>query len=108
MGLRDARRHPPPIAVSDAGGVRSLHIGGDAVQSAMRIGAPDALYLDYTRCMLACLLFEPEPRRALLIGLGGGSLAKFLHRNLKSLQVRAVEVRGSPGRRGQEAGRYRR
>ena len=53
----ELRKQRPPIAVSDAGGVRSLHIGGVAVQSAMRIDAPDALHLDYTRCMLACLLF---------------------------------------------------
>lgn len=92
MQSRNAPRSRPPIAVSDKGGVRSLHIGGEAVQSAMRIDSPDALHLDYTRCMLACLLFDPEPRRALLVGLGGGSLAKFLHRNMKALQVRVVEV----------------
>jgi spermidine synthase len=78
--------------VSDARGVRTLHIGGEAVQSAMRINAPDALELDYTRCMMAALLFQPRPRKALLIGLGGGSLAKFLHRRMKSVKVRAVEV----------------
>jgi spermidine synthase len=89
MGLPVQR---PPIAVSDAGGVRSLHIGGEAVQSAMRTDAPYALHLDYTRCMLACLLFDAAPQRALLIGLGGGSLAKFLHRHMRSLQVRAVEL----------------
>ncbi len=88
----ELRKQRPPIAVSDVGGVRSLHIGGLAVQSAMRIDAPDALHLDYTRCMLACLLFDADPQRALLVGLGGGSLAKFLHRNMKALQVRVVEV----------------
>ena len=36
---------------------------------------PFALELDYTRCMMAFLLFHPAPRRALMIGLGGGSLA---------------------------------
>ncbi len=80
------------IAVSDARGVRSLHVGGEAIQSAMKLGDPFALALDYTRCMMAFLLFHPEPRRALMIGLGGGSLAKFFHRNLKRTQVRAVEL----------------
>ncbi len=83
---------PPPIAVSDSAGVRTLHIGGLAIQSAMKIGAPDALHLDYTRCMMAALLFHPEPREALLLGLGGGSVAKFLHRNLRGLRVKVVEV----------------
>jgi len=56
--------------VSDARGVRTLHLGGDAIQSAMRLADPYALALDYTRCMMAFLLFHPEPREALMIGLG--------------------------------------
>jgi len=82
----------PSIAVSDARGVRSLHVGGDAIQSAMRLGDPYALALDYTRCMMAFLLFHPQPRSALMIGLGGGSLAKFFHKNFKKTAVRVVEL----------------
>lgn len=80
------------IAVSDSRGVRSLHVGGEAIQSAMKLGDPFALALDYTRCMMAFLLFHPEPRQALLIGLGGGSIAKYFHRNLPKARVRAVEI----------------
>src|SRR5262245_39859807 len=69
-----------------------MHVGGEAIQSAMRIDDPFALALDYTRCMMAFLLFHPEPRRALMIGLGGGSLAKFFHRNLKKTSLRVVEL----------------
>ena len=82
----------PPIAVSDARGVRTLHVGGEAIQSAMRLADPYALALDYTRCMMAFLLFHPEPREVLMIGLGGGSLAKFFHRHLRSTRVRVVEL----------------
>ncbi len=92
MGLRNGTRRQPPIAVSDARGVRSLHIGGEAIQSAMRIDDPTRLQLDYTRCMMACLLFHPEPREVLLIGLGGGSIPKFVHRHLKAARMRAVEI----------------
>jgi spermidine synthase len=80
------------IAVSEARGVRILHVGGEAIQSAMRLEDPYALALDYTRCMMAFLLFHAEPRRALMIGLGGGSLAKFFHRNLRKTSTRVVEV----------------
>src|SRR5258708_29706713 len=69
-----------------------LHVGGEAIQSAMRVAEPDALALDYTRCMMGFLLFHPEPRRALMIGLGGGSLAKFFHRRLRGTRVRVVEL----------------
>jgi len=82
----------PSIAVSEARGLRTLHIGGEAIQSAMRIAEPDALALDYTRCMMAFLLFHPEPREALMIGLGGGSLAKFFHRRLRKTRLRVVEL----------------
>jgi spermidine synthase len=69
-----------------------MHVGGEAIQSAMRIDDPFALALDYTRCMMAFLLFHPEPRRALMIGLGGGSLAKFCHRNLRKTAIRVIEL----------------
>ena len=77
--------------VSEERGVRHLHVGGEAIQSAMRLEDPFALELDYTRCMMAFLLFHAAPRRALMIGLGGGSLAKFFHRRLPALRTRVVE-----------------
>ena len=80
------------VAVTNARGVRTMHVGGEAIQSAMRIDDPFALALDYTRCMMAFLLFHPEPRRALMIGLGGGSLAKFCHRNLRRTAIRVIEL----------------
>jgi spermidine synthase len=80
------------IAVSDERGYRTLHVGGEAIQSTMRISDPWALALDYTRCMMAFLLFHPEPRQALMIGLGGGSLAKFFHRHFRKTGVRVVEL----------------
>ncbi len=86
------KKDKPTIAVSDARGVRSLHVGGEAIQSSMKLGDPFALALDYTRCMMAFLLFHPEPREALMIGLGGGSLAKFFHRKLRATRVRVVEL----------------
>ena len=69
-----------------------MHVGGEAIQSLMRINDPHALALDYTRCMMSFLLLHPEPREALMIGLGGGSLPKFFHRNLRKTHVRVVEL----------------
>jgi len=86
------KKSRPAIAVSDERGVRTLHVGGEAIQSAMRIGDPHALALDYTRCMMGFLLFHPQPREALMIGLGGASLPKFFHRNLRRTSVRVVEL----------------
>jgi spermidine synthase len=86
------KRKPAAVAVTNARGVRTMHVGGEAIQSAMRIDDPFALALDYTRCMMAFLLFHPEPRRVLMIGLGGGSLAKFVYKHLRRTSIRVVEL----------------
>ena len=81
------------VTIAEEAGVRSLHIGGLAIQSAMRLSAPDALELHYTRAMMSFLLFQPQPADVLMIGLGGGSLAKFIHRRLPTTRVTVVEIR---------------
>lgn len=91
MGKPASSRNRPALVVSEERGVRHLHVGGEAIQSAMRLESPYALELDYTRCMMSFLLFHPEPRRCLMIGLGGGSLAKFFHRHLPGLRTHVVE-----------------
>ena len=78
--------------VSERFGVRTLHIGSDTVQSAMRLARPHDLELSYTRSMMAFLLFVQNPEHVLMIGLGGGSLAKFAHRHLPAGRITAVEV----------------
>jgi spermidine synthase len=71
---------------------RFLHFDFDNVQSAMDLSDPDRLTLAYTRKMMAFLLFNRAPGRILLLGLGGGSLAKFCHRRLPTAVVTAVEL----------------
>lgn len=83
---------PPALTVSEERGVRTLHVGGEAIQSSMRLSDPFALELEYTRCMMTFLLFHPRPARALKIGLGGGSLVKFFWRRLPRLRTRVVEL----------------
>ncbi|MFN7085896.1 MAG: polyamine aminopropyltransferase [Burkholderiales bacterium] len=80
------------VYVSEKFGVRSLHIGSDTVQSAMRIARPHDLELSYTRSMMAFMLFNEKPRRVLMIGLGGGSLAKFIHRHMPWANIRVIEI----------------
>ncbi len=94
MSFFSRRRRPEHIAVeiSERNGVRYLHLGGPAVQSAMRVKDPYALELEYTRAMLGFLLFHREPRDIALIGLGGGSLAKYIHRHLPESRLTALEI----------------
>lgn len=81
-----------PIEVWECRGVRTLHLGSQAVQSAMRVARPDSLELAYTRAMMAWPLFCPNARDVLMIGLGGGSLAKHLLARETGLNVTAVEI----------------
>ena len=76
-----AGSYAKPFAI-DNGRRRSLHFSLAHVQSAMRIEEPFALELAYTRKMMAFRLFLPDPKRVLIIGLGGGSLAKYCYRHL--------------------------
>lgn len=78
--------------VSERDGVRTLHIGSDTVQSAMRLCKPNDLELAYTRSMMGFLLFRPPPADVLMIGLGGGSVAKFIYHRLPQARIKAVEL----------------
>ncbi|NTV10280.1 MAG: fused MFS/spermidine synthase [Zoogloea sp.] len=83
-----------PIDISEEAGVRYLHFGSEWVQGAMRIRKPHALELAYTREMMAGLLMRPAPwpRNALLIGLGAGSLTRFIHHHLPHTRITVVEI----------------
>jgi spermidine synthase len=78
--------------IIDSGRTRNLFFTTTAVQSAMFLDDPHALVVPYTRKMMAFLLFRPAPRHVLMIGLGGGSLAKFCHRRLPRTRITVVEI----------------
>lgn len=90
--LRKPAEDARTVYVSEKFGVRSLHIGSDTVQSAMRIARPLDLELSYTRSMMAFLLFLAQPREVLMVGLGGGSVAKYVHHHFPDARVRVLEL----------------
>jgi spermidine synthase len=53
---------------------------------------PVELYLPYSQVMMAALAVHPSPKRALILGHGGGSLAKWLAAHWPELEVDTVEV----------------
>ena len=71
---------------------KALHFSICEVQSRMKLQDPYALDLEYTRTMMGFLLFQPDPRQIAMIGLGGGSLAKFCHRYLPRAHIQVVEI----------------
>jgi len=80
------------VDVSETNGVRALHLGSPTIQSAMRIRDPNALELTYTRGMMCFLLFNQNIKDVLAIGLGGGSLAKYMHAYCPEIISTVVEI----------------
>ncbi|MEK6383081.1 MAG: fused MFS/spermidine synthase [Paraburkholderia tropica] len=70
----------------------SLHFDHFATQSCMSLRAPDRLALGYTRTMMGFLLLHPTPKDICMIGLGGGSLAKYCYRHLPEASITAIEI----------------
>jgi spermidine synthase len=71
---------------------KSIHFSASETQSVMLKRAPGALIEDYTRTMMGFLAIHPRPRRIAMIGLGGGSLAKFCYAMLPHTAIDVVEV----------------
>jgi spermidine synthase len=76
----------------DENGELSLHFGFPTIQSRMLRADPERLLLDYTRTMMGFLLFQPKAERIAMIGLGGGSLAKYCRGKLPAADFTAVEL----------------
>jgi spermidine synthase len=58
----------------------------------MRLSDPTALEFAYTRMMMSFLLFVHQPQHILMLGLGGGSLAKYCFQFLPSTRITVVEI----------------
>lgn len=82
---------PAPRLVEHRG-MLDLRFEDGVGQSRMDPGAPTRLVVDYTRTMLAALLWQPRPARIGAVGLGGGSQVKFVHRHLPWAGIEAIEV----------------
>ncbi|MBN2362408.1 MAG: fused MFS/spermidine synthase [Deltaproteobacteria bacterium] len=65
--------------------------GGDE-QSSIDLLQPEALQADYTKAITTGLALIAPPRRALMIGVGGGSVASYLHRRLPELDIDCVDI----------------
>ncbi len=87
----DPDRHVKPY-VHDSPTSKALHFSISEVQSRMDPQDPSALVLQYTRTMMAFLLLHRRPRQIAMVGLGGGSLAKFCHRHLPEARIEVVEI----------------
>ncbi|NOU01471.1 MAG: transferase [Gallionella sp.] len=83
---------PTKPYLSELNGILSLQFDEWSIQSEMSIDDTDELVIPYTRVMMSFLLLVPTPKHVAMIGLGGGSVAKYCYRYLPDAQVTAVEI----------------
>ncbi|MDX8379804.1 MAG: transferase [Gallionella sp.] len=84
-------RHNKPY-LTEKKGILALNFDALSIQSEMRIDLPDELVIAYTRLMMSFLLLAPSPNRIAMIGLGGGSMAKYCYRHLPRSKIIIIEI----------------
>ena len=85
----------PEVTLSEANGVRYLHLDTPWIQGGMRIKKPQVVEIDYVQRMLASLLWLPTEAlgqgQAVQLGLGAGALTRFTARQLR-MATTVVEI----------------
>jgi len=96
----NARNKPDlaPATISEADGVRYLHLGTPWVQGAMRIRQSLALELEYIQRMMVWMLLRPSDEltrgHAVQLGLGAAAITRCCHSTLR-MRCTAVELNPS-------------
>ena len=79
------------LRVTDDGAWRLLKFERNH-QSSMALDDPFETDIEYVNYLHLALAVKPDPRSALVIGLGGGSLVKRMWRDYPALSIDAVEI----------------
>jgi spermidine synthase len=66
--------------------------GERAILGGMSRSDPNLLIFEFARVMMGFLPFRPDPERVLLIGLGPGGQAKYIHKNMPDVHLTALEI----------------
>jgi spermidine synthase len=83
------------ILVIERENLREMWFQGNGrfyLQTRIDLDRPRDLALVYTRLLLAPLIWNPNPSRILMIGLGGGVLPRFLNEVYPDIAIDVVEV----------------
>jgi len=83
------------IRVEESGSVRTLRFrrrGMEYDESMVDVEKPLRLVMHYTKLMFAGFLFVPEPKRVLMVGLGGGTLSRVIASYFPNAKVDSIEL----------------
>jgi len=72
--------------------IRGLHFGNKSQQTGMFLYNPIVLIHKYTQAMLTTLCLQ-DPEQTLILGLGAGSIAKYLLHFYSDIHIDAVDLR---------------
>ncbi len=77
----------------DDDGLRTLRFARyGARQSVVKVGDPTHLELAYARVLPLAFAFVAQPKSALVIGLGGGTIPSFLRSTSSTMKIDAVDI----------------
>jgi len=91
MEIVEPRQLQRPCVVHE-GNCITLQFEDGEIQSRMLASDPSFLVISYTQAMTAFTLFHATPQSVIMIGLGGGSLAKWCYAELHSTDITVVEI----------------
>lgn len=84
------------IRIRRLGKIRSLLFvrddGEEAFQSQMDLARPHFLRFHYVQHMFTSYLLQPQPREVLIVGLGGGSMVRFLQKYEPECRLEVIEI----------------
>ena len=80
------------VEVAEIDGIRQMHLGSKTVQSGMSTTDPYKLVFNYSRAIMYFLLFSENIKTVLTIGLGGGSVTKYMHVECEDIKQTVVEI----------------
>ncbi len=94
--VHEVRSEYSHIQVYDSGGRRAIYFGADegprVVETLMDLRQPHVLQHAYARAAMAAFLYRPDAASCLLVGLGGGSMVRFINHHFPDLRLDVVEL----------------
>ena len=90
---RKASPYATLVVTEDEQGLRTLRFDDDpAAQSVVKVGDPDQVECKYLQVMPVALALVKEPKRVLIVGLGGGSLPSLLRKHYPRMTIDVVDI----------------
>jgi spermidine synthase len=93
--LEEAKSPYNVVQVTERGSVRTMYFvqgGVRYIESRWNMERPKSLDLDYSRTMMAGFLLAPQPKRFMMMGLGGGAISNYLFERFPELEIDAVDI----------------